>query len=525
MKRTLLLFAASIMAVTMSYAQKLDGKTEFIVAEQATNRDAVWGTFTNFVQADMNGNYHNIQNYLDQGKYVIIDFFCAWCTPCYSLHQSGRLEAIYNTYGQGGTGEIVVLMVECQLSNTAAQISGTTTASSYAGFSAGDFTSGGTNPIPIIDATVNYAWNVSLYEGAVPSVYLFCPSGYVTSIYSMLGQTPEQIFAFAQENCPDETDAPIQAEIHVPTHIYTGEGANISSFVVSASDETSYEWTFEGATPATATTASVENVIWEEYGDHEISLTVTNPNGSTTATKTINVINCNITISEFPYYENFENGRGCWTLISMNEENTERFGVMEYATGMHGMVFSSFNRTTDYNQYLISKEIVHTDPLNLSFKYVKLNPSSNGEKFTVKYSTTDNEISSFVALGDEITANSNTLQTYRGVLPADAKYFMINYNTDYEYTLAVDDIRLDINTDSFIEGEVSSKAQIYPNPTNGILNVVAEGLNNVEIIDVTGRVVVSSTESCIDLSGVEAGVYFVKAYTEKGNVVKKVVKE
>ncbi|MCF0207798.1 MAG: T9SS type A sorting domain-containing protein [Bacteroidales bacterium] len=527
MKKILLLIAASIMALSMSYAQKLEGKTEFKVAEPATvSRDLpVWGTFTNFEQADMNGTVHNIQNYLDQGKYVIIDFFCAWCGPCYNFHSSGKFETLYNTYGQGGTGEMVILMVECETTNTAAQISGTTTAQTYAGASAGDFTNGGTNPIPMIDATSNYAWNVSIYEGYVPSIYLFCPSGFVTDVYStgiLSNYSAAEVLEFAQSNCPNEADPPL-AEILLPNVVKMGEGATLNSSVVSIADVT-YAWTFEGATPATATTASVNNVIWDEAGEYEVTLTVTNANGVATDTKTVTVVDCNGTISEFPFVEDFEHGIGCWTTRSMNTANAEDFGVVEYLEGMYGFMFSSYNQASNYNQYLISQELVHTGALDLTFDYATV---GYNEKFKVKYSTTDKEISSFVDLGNEMTVNTNGLpfQTYSGTLPADAKYFMINYSSNYMYYLYIDDIRIEANHETSIEDAVSSNVQIYPNPTNGILNVEAEGLNNVEIIDVTGRVIVSSTESSIDLSNVEAGVYFVKAYTENGSIVKKVVKE
>ena len=55
---------------------------------------------------------------------------------------------------------------------------------------------------------------------------------------------------------------------------------------------------------------------------------------------------------------------------------------------------------------------------------------------------------------------------------------------------------------------------VYPNPATDRLFVNAENLKNVEIFDMTGRSVMTSTMNVIDLSNVEAGIYFVTVRSE-----------
>ncbi|MCW8938969.1 MAG: fibronectin type III domain-containing protein, partial [Flavobacteriales bacterium] len=75
---------------------------------------------------------------------------------------------------------------------------------------------------------------------------------------------------------------------------------------------------------------------------------------------------------------------------------------------------------------------------------------------------------------------------------------------------------------------------IYPNPTNGLLNVMINGSTvntTLTIVDVQGKVVYSknnftntvSLVETIDLSGNDKGIYFITLTTDKTTVVKKVI--
>jgi Peptidase family C25, C terminal ig-like domain./Peptidase family C25./Propeptide_C25. len=72
----------------------------------------------------------------------------------------------------------------------------------------------------------------------------------------------------------------------------------------------------------------------------------------------------------------------------------------------------------------------------------------------------------------------------------------------------------------------SENVEVYPNPTTGNLNVKAEAMRHITVINTIGQVVmtqdVDADEVVIDLSAYDNGMYFVNIMTENGNIVKPV---
>lgn len=66
----------------------------------------------NFIEEDMNGNTHNLFEYLDAGKAVIVDVGTTTCGPCWDLHETHELENFYLNYGPSGTNNIKVFWWE-----------------------------------------------------------------------------------------------------------------------------------------------------------------------------------------------------------------------------------------------------------------------------------------------------------------------------------------------------------------------------------------------------------------------------
>ena len=73
----------------------------------------------------------------------------------------------------------------------------------------------------------------------------------------------------------------------------------------------------------------------------------------------------------------------------------------------------------------------------------------------------------------------------------------------------------------------AEKISVYPNPTSGELRIKSNELRieKVEILDVTGKIVLTSGKTTIDISHLLSGIYFIKMQIASGVLVKKVIKE
>ncbi len=74
-----------------------------------------------------------------------------------------------------------------------------------------------------------------------------------------------------------------------------------------------------------------------------------------------------------------------------------------------------------------------------------------------------------------------------------------------------------------------SEINVYPNPTSSVINISAEGMQNITIIDMIGRVVMSkdvnSNFETISAEGFAKANYMVRIATADGVVVKNIVVE
>ena len=78
-----------------------------------------------------------------------------------------------------------------------------------------------------------------------------------------------------------------------------------------------------------------------------------------------------------------------------------------------------------------------------------------------------------------------------------------------------------------MEEPQESTIQVWPNPTNGILNIDAEDLQNVEVRNLLGQLVLQAEKAeAIDLSNLESGVYFLIINNKNGmKAITKIIKE
>ncbi len=78
-------------------------------------------------------------------------------------------------------------------------------------------------------------------------------------------------------------------------------------------------------------------------------------------------------------------------------------------------------------------------------------------------------------------------------------------------------------------GEDTVTANVYPNPTNGMITVEAENMSDIVISNMMGQIVghysdINATSANIDMNSYEKGTYLVRIITGSSVIVKNVIK-
>lgn len=323
--------------------------------------------------------------------------------------------------------------------------------------------------------------------------------------------------------------------VTAPTVTVTGPASTSAgsevTFTAISSLADSYAWTVDGT--AQSETGNTLTYTFTTAGEHTVSVVATNAQGSSQpAIHTINVIDCGAGITEFPWNEGFEGALDCWmvrnaasngfTIATNNAQAT-------YTTMGQRCLIGAYNDDADVNDWAISPAL--TLPANSQFElswYVRLIPYHGiVNTYEVMVSTTGTEAADFTQIYTESDSTDGYVQ--RSVSLADyagqtIRIAFHNISAQGGDAMLIDDIR--VGETSGIDNAAAIDINIYPNPASEVLNIVADGVRLVEMLDVNGRVVLESRiGGAIDLSSLANGVYMVRVTTDAGVSTEKVVKQ
>ena len=251
--------------------------------------------------------------------------------------------------------------------------------------------------------------------------------------------------------------------------IYITAGETIT-YTNTSENATSIAWTFEGGNPATSTENTV-TVTYATAGNYTTTLTAYGAN---------------------------------------NEQNTKTVGV-NVSEQQQNEVVADF--TT--NPEAIDGEIIIEVGETITFT----NTSTNAHHIAWTFEGGNPESS---------TENSVTVTYYQNSLNEYYTATLIAYNEN-ETISDTKTILVMVGVYDNVDESAISEISVYPNPTSSVINIAAEGMQNITIIDMTGRVVMSkdvkSNFETISTEGFAKANYMVRIATADGVVVKNIVVE
>ena len=325
-----------------------------------------------------------------------------------------------------------------------------------------------------------------------------------------------------------------------PSSIGTGSPA---TFIANAPLATSFSWTVDGT--AVSNTNNTLTHTFTAAGNHTVGVTATNSEGSSTATLTVNVFSCDA-ITTFPYNQDFEQEDvyGCWTLIDgdgdgINWDLDYLRGMEDDETGQgyghngsYGMAASaswmSSTGALNPDNWLI------TPALQLPNGNYKLNwyvkgqdPDYAAEYYAVYVSTTNdvNALMGTTPLYSGYATEDWVLKTVDLSAYAGQTVYVAfrHYNVSDMFYIDIDDISIALGTG--IEDH-DMNISVFPNPATNNISVIGDGIQEVQILDINGRTLMTFNEGGqLNIGKLADGMYLVRIVTENGVQMNKIIKK
>ena len=428
-----------------------------------------------FTGTDLNGNTHNLYDYLDQGYTVIVDVSATWCGPCWSYHNTHALRDVYEQHGPGTADDrVIVLFVEGDQSTTVPELNG------IGSETQGNWVQG--TPYPIInDHTIGDLLEITYF----PTIYRICPSRIITEVGQ---QTASAMWTGIQNNCP------VASLAFDPSLLNTGGAPNVCAgeTVTLAVDLMNL-----GLQPLTSATIEariggevIGSVEWtgslNTYGVANVEVTEFTPAAGTN----------NITYHIMNADDDASNNTVSSTIIA---------GAMQTNLVTLELRTDNYGSETTWKLFGSNNQVIAQDPAG-----------NYGNNITYTYDWTLNEeecyrFEIYDQYGDGICCdygNGFYKLKENGQVVMQGGEFAEEDTRAFRTGMAV----------SIAENALSQSLNVYPNPSTGNITVSLnnESGNNaiVNVYDAIGSLVFSGNiagkgaqQATLDLSGLSNGIY------------------
>jgi hypothetical protein len=301
----------------------------------------------------------------------------------------------------------------------------------------------------------------------------------------------------------------------------------LTSVPVVALGTLSYQWQRSGSSISNATN-STYTLVQEDIGSTiAVIVSAANCIGTVTSSNTAVVTKAPQTAPDAPIMEDATTTSITLVTVSGCEYNIDG-GAYQFSN-----IFSGLMPSTSYTfTQRLTESATHfaspaSPPANFSTDTIPLYTivsSVNNPAFGTITPYGENNVEE----GDSIVFTITAFPDYKveSVMIDDVHFGAIEsysfQNVHENGTIAVIFV-----SDVGIDETALSQILVYPNPTTGELRIESKEseIKNVEIFDVFGKkILLNYIVNHIDISDLQAGIYFIKVITTQGEIVKKVVK-
>jgi PKD repeat protein len=324
-------------------------------------------------------------------------------------------------------------------------------------------------------------------------------------------------------------------------------------------------WSFPGGNPSTDTSANPV-VTYSTPGTYDVTLTVTNAQGSTTKTVTGKIIVSPSTVTNtVPFTQNFESGTWPFADYAVNNTNGATSSTWAIRTGVASqgsqcLWINNSNNSKGFDEFItpafnLSNVTSTVMTFDIAYAPTRVAPTP-GDKLTVYYSTNCGQTwtprlalssSQMSTIVDSVSASSVFVPTASQWTPKTVNLatfavstkpnvrFKFEFNHDSGNNIYIDNINLNgiVTSVDEINAQASS-VNVYPNPsaanTYVDFSLAVSGKVAIDITDLSGRIISRFSDELpagdhqyTIPDGLDQGVYMVHFNFGSYNTTKRVV--
>ncbi len=475
----------------------------------------------NFTYNDINGNSHTLYDYLDQGYSVFITMSATWCGPCWSFHNSGTKASLWANHGPAGqpgvnpntTDDLMVIFIEGDPSTSTNQLNG------IGGGTLGNWVAG--MNYPIIDLPNSQL--VSTYGlTGFPNAWLICPNRIIRRHYGGYNSgimNPQAIYGLTS-GCQQAIGEVNPALFGFAGNPVLGCSAGDVDVIVTLQNM--------GTQPLTAATieVSIDDAVvlsYEWTGNLNTYGTV-DVNVGTLFIEETTMLNIAITSAdEFPDDNTLQQ-----EILAAPEIGFD----IEVRFYTDNFPYESSWQIRNGNNAVVASGGPYTGPLSGGGPDAL---TTKVHQVTLPVATTCYRIRVLDTYGDGLSEGTNPIGQF-GLEVFQDGVSKVNLNLgNFGFVHQRNEAMFSVNVLSTGEVSILSGMNIFPNPTNGMLNfefnLQSSQHTQIDIFDIAGKRVIAKSLgnlgegyhlTSVDTGHLNAGVYIANVTTPAGTSAHKV---